>query len=45
MSREIGRRVEEVVLEETRPFDNWGLFPYFSVRSELEPLSNDPGWA
>ncbi len=44
-NREIGSRVEEVLMEETRPFDNWGLFPYFSVRSEAEPPSNEPGWA
>lgn len=43
--REVGKRVEKVLYEETRPHDNWGLFPYYSYRSDLEPESNDPGWA
>jgi hypothetical protein len=43
-NREVGSRVEEVLDEETRPRDNWGLFSYYSYRSESEPQSNDPGW-
>ena len=44
-NREVGRRVEEVLEEETRPLENWGLLPHYNYRSETEPLSNDPGWA
>ena len=44
-NREVGRRVEEVLYEETRPHDNWGFLPHYSYRSETEPESNDPGWA
>jgi hypothetical protein len=33
------------VLEEIRPYENWGLVPYFSFRSKSEQEKrNDPEW-
>lgn len=39
-------RVATVLFEELRPYERWGLIPYFSFRSKSEQdARNDPGWS
>lgn len=39
-------RIATTLFEELRPYENWGLIPYFSFRSNSEQiLRNDPDWA
>lgn len=39
-------RIATVLFEEIRPYENWGLIPYFSFRSTSEQaLRNEPEWA
>jgi hypothetical protein len=38
-------RAAALLFEELRPYENWGLIPYFSFRSESEQaLRNEPEW-
>lgn len=40
------RSIKESVMQECRSIDDWGLFPYFSFRSESEEDQiKDPTWA
>jgi hypothetical protein len=37
--------ITAILFEELRPYENWGLNPYFSLRSQSEQASrNDPEW-
>ena len=39
-------RIEKIVFDEIHPYENWGLIPYFSFRSQSEvAVRNDPAWA
>ncbi len=39
-------RIATVLFEEIRPYENWGLIPYFSFRSTSEQaLRHEPEWA
>ena len=39
-------RITSVLFDEIRPYENWGLLPYFSFRSQSEQEHlNDPQWA
>jgi hypothetical protein len=43
---EVTGRIETILFDEIRPYENWGLFPYFSFRSKSEQaIRNDPEWA
>ena len=38
--------IVSVLTEEVRPYENWGLLPYFSFRSKSEQEGrSDPDWA
>jgi hypothetical protein len=38
--------VSTILFEELRPYENWGLVPYFTFRSNSEQiLRSDPDWA
>jgi hypothetical protein len=38
--------IATILFEEIRPYENWGLIPYFSFRSQSEQaLRNEPEWA
>src|SRR5277367_4195028 len=38
--------IATILFEEIRPYENWGLTPYFSFRSQSEQaLRNEPEWA
>jgi hypothetical protein len=42
--------ISSVVTDEVRPYENWGLIPYFSFRSkseqeEIQQEVNEPEWA
>jgi hypothetical protein len=38
-------RIATILFEELRPYENWGLIPYFSFRGNSEQvLRNDPEW-
>jgi hypothetical protein len=38
--------IANTLFNELRPYENWGLIPYFSFRSNSEQiLQNDPDWA
>ena len=39
-------RIATILFDEIRPYENWGLLPYFSFRSKSEQaIRNDPEWA
>jgi hypothetical protein len=39
-------RIATTLFEELRPYENWGLTPYFRFRGDSEQmLRNDPEWA
>lgn len=39
-------RITATLSDELRPYENWGLIPYFSFRSKSENAArNDPGWS
>lgn len=39
-------RIATILFDEIRPYENWGLLPYFSFRSKTEQAKrNDPEWA
>jgi len=39
-------RIATILFDEIRPYENWGLLPYFSFRSKSEQeRRNDPEWA
>ena len=39
-------RIATVLFKEIRPYENWGLIPYFSFRSKSEQAKrNEPEWA
>jgi len=39
-------QIATVLFDELRPYENWGLTPYFSFRSQSEQASrNDLAWA
>jgi hypothetical protein len=39
-------RIASVLFDEIRPYEKWGLLPYFNFRSESEQESrSDPEWA
>ena len=43
---EVTGRIESILFDEIRPYENWGLLPYFSFRSKSEQQKrNDPEWA
>jgi hypothetical protein len=43
---DVSGRIAQIFFEEIRPYENWGLTPYFSFRSESEQATlNDPDWA
>jgi hypothetical protein len=42
---EVTSRVAMILFDEIRPFENWGLNPYFNFRSQTEQQKcNDPEW-
>ncbi|MCC6368833.1 MAG: hypothetical protein IT165_35375 [Bryobacterales bacterium] len=42
---EVTSRVATTIFDELRPYENWGLTPYFSFRSKSEQDErNDPEW-
>ena len=41
---EVTNKISSTLFEEIRPYENWGLFPYFSFRSDSEQ-STDREWA
>jgi hypothetical protein len=43
---EVTGRIATILFEEIRPYENWGLIPYFSFRSKSEQAKrNEPEWA
>ena len=39
-------RITTILFDEIRPYENWGLIPYFSFRSNSEQADrNEPEWA
>lgn len=43
---QVVRKVEKIVFDEIHPYENWGLIPYFSFRSQSEVAGrDDPAWA
>jgi hypothetical protein len=43
---EVTGRIETILFDAIRPYENWGLLPYFSFRSKSEQQKrNDPEWA
>ncbi len=43
---EVTDRISAALFDEIRPYENWGLHPYFSFRSKSEQEKrNDPEWA
>lgn len=39
-------QIATIFFDELRPYENWGLIPYFSFRSQSEQATrNDPAWA
>ncbi|MBM3753528.1 MAG: hypothetical protein FJW38_06070 [Acidobacteria bacterium] len=41
----VTRRIRNILSDEMNPYDNWGLFPYPSFRSETEYKTiKDPEW-
>ncbi|MBK9165998.1 MAG: hypothetical protein IPM24_00880 [Bryobacterales bacterium] len=39
-------RIASILSREIRPYENWGIVPYFSFRSKSEQAErNDPEWA
>jgi hypothetical protein len=42
---EVTGRIARILFDEVRPYENWGLLPYFSFRSKSEQKArNDPEW-
>ena len=37
-------KIEDILVDELRPYENWGLFPYFSFRGNSEQ-STEREWA
>lgn len=38
--------IATILFDEIRPYENWGLIPYFSFRSKSEQAKrNEPEWA
>jgi len=38
--------IATILFDEIRPYENWGLIPYFSFRSQSEQaMRNEPEWA
>ena len=43
---EVTGRITTILFDEIRPYENWGLLPYFSFRSKSEQEKrHDPEWA
>jgi len=43
---QVGQRIRTQVFDELQPQENWGLFPYFSFRSETDQERRpDPTWS
>lgn len=43
---EVTGRITETIFDELRPYENWGLIPYFNFRSKSEQdKRNEPEWA
>jgi hypothetical protein len=43
---EVTGRISTTLFDELRPYENWGLLPYFSFRSRSEQENlKDPEWA
>jgi len=43
---EVAGRIETLLFDQIRPYEKWGLFPYFSFRSKSEQaMRSDPEWA
>ena len=39
-------RITKILFDEIHPYEDWGLTPYFSFRSQSEhAMLNDPKWA
>ena len=34
---DVAGKISTTLIDELRPYENWGLFPYFSFRSNSEP--------
>lgn len=44
--RDVASRVETAVFRQMEPMEQWGVYPYFSYRSQSEQAQlNDPAWA
>lgn len=41
---DVAGKISTTLINELRPYENWGLFPYFSFRSNSEP-SAEREWA
>jgi hypothetical protein len=43
---DVTRRIRTILFEEIRPYENWGLIPYFSFRSKSEQANrSEPEWS
>jgi len=43
---EVTHRISTILFDELRPYENWGMFPYFSFRSKSEQaIRKDLEWA
>jgi hypothetical protein len=43
---DVAGRIRTILFEEIRPYENWGLIPYFNFRSKSEQAKrNEPEWA
>ena len=43
---DVANRIMTVIYDELRPYEDWGLLPYFNYRSKSEQAKlNDPDWA
>ena len=43
--REVASRVQTAIFQQLDPMDQWGVYPYFSYRSQAEQKQlNDPAW-
>ena len=43
---DVTAKITTILFDELRPYENWGLLPYFTFRSKSEQEKrNDPEWA
>jgi hypothetical protein len=43
---DVAGRIRKILFEEIRPYENWGVIPYFSFRSKSEQATrSEPEWS